>query len=199
MRSRHTLDLTKGSVTKKLLLFVYPLLIANLLQHMYQATDNAVVGKFVSKEALAAVGSTSSATTLILNMIVGLAVGASIVNANLLGARKTDQLRRSMHSCLIIAFFGGLLMSVIGIAVTKPLLRIMACPESIIEDSSLYMRIIFLGTPGTMLYNFGSGILRTHGDSKRPMMIMAVSGLANVILNLIFVLFFHMIYILFLK
>jgi putative MATE family efflux protein len=192
MRSRHTLDLTKGSVTKKLLLFVYPLLIANLLQHLYQATDNAVVGKFVSKEALAAVGSTSSATTLILNMIVGLAVGASIVNANLLGARKTDQLRRSMHSCLIIAFFGGLLMSVIGIAVTKPLLRIMACPESIIEDASLYMRIIFLGTPGTMLYNFGSGILRTHGDSKRPMMIMAVSGLANVILNLIFVLFFHM-------
>lgn len=192
MRSRHTMDLTNGSVTKKLLMFVYPLLIANLLQHLYQAADNAVVGKFVSKEALASVGATGSATTLILNLIIGLSVGAGIVNANLLGAKKLEQLRRSMHTSLIMALFGGLMMSVIGILITKPMLRLMACPETIIDDATLYMRIIFLGTPGTMVYNFGSGILRTHGDSRRPMMIMAVSGIANVTLNLIFVLVFHM-------
>lgn len=192
MKSRHAIDLTSGSVVKKLLNFVYPLLIANLLQHMYQATDNAVVGKFVSKHALAAVGATGSATTLILNVIVGLAVGASIVNANLLGARKNDQLRRSMHASIMIALIGGIAVSSIGLLVTKPLLRMMSCPETIIDDATLYMRIIFLGTPGTMLYNFGSGILRTHGDSKQPMIIMAISGISNVVLNLIFVLCFHM-------
>ena len=189
---RHTMDLTTGSVTKKLLTFAYPLMIANLLQHLYQASDNAVVGRFVGKHALAAVGATGSATTMILNLIVGLAVGASIVNANLLGARKEKELRKSMHTILLLALFGGLLFSAIGIAVTPVMLRLMSCPETIIEDATLYMRIIFLGPPGTMLYNFVSGILRTHGDSKRPMMIMAVSGLANVIFNLVFVLVFKM-------
>lgn len=189
---RRTMDLTTGSVTKKLLTFAFPLLVANLLQHMYQATDNAVVGKFVSGHALGAVSSTGSATTMILNIIVGLAVGASIVNANLLGAKKTRELRKSMHNCLLIALVGGLSVSVIGIVITKQMLLMMKCDESLLRDASLYMRIIFLGTPGTMLYNFGSGILRTHGDSKRPMIIMAVSGLCNVALNLVFVVCFDM-------
>lgn len=192
MRLRHTMDFTTGSVTKTLLKFVYPLLIANLLQHLYQATDNAVVGRFVDGNALAAVGSTGAATTLILNMIVGLSVGAGIVNGNLLGARKYSELRRSMHSSILLALLGGIAVSVIGILVARPMLLLMSCPESIIEDSLVYMRIILCGTPGTMLYNFGAGILRTHGDSKRPMLIMAVSGLLNVALNLIFVLVFHM-------
>ncbi len=192
MRSKHTMDLTTGSVTKKLLTFAYPLLIANLLQHLYQATDNAVVGRFVDSGALAAVGSTGSATTLILNMIIGLAVGAGIVNGNLLGARKYSELRRSMHTSIIVAFVGGILVSVVGIIIARPMLLLMSCPESVIEDSLVYMRIILCGAPGTMLYNFGSGILRTHGDSKRPMLIMAVSGLVNVALNLVFVLCFHM-------
>ena len=192
MKSRHTMDLTTGPVIKKLLTFAYPLLIANLLQHLYQASDNAVVGKFVGAHALGAVSATGSATTLVLNIIVGFAVGASIVNANLLGARKQDQLRRSMHNCLLIAFFGGLTMSSVGILVSRPMLTLMKCPENYLKDAVTYMRIIFLGTPGTMLYNFGSGILRTHGDSKRPMLIMAVSGLVNVLLNLVFVIVFHM-------
>ncbi|MBR4865020.1 MAG: MATE family efflux transporter [Oscillospiraceae bacterium] len=192
MRKKHVMDLTTGSVTKKLLTFVYPLLIANLLQHLYQATDNAVVGRFVGKEALAAVGSTSSATTLILNMIVGLAVGASIVNGNLLGAKKHVELRRSMHTSLVLAFFGGIVMAIVGNLVARPMLLFMSCPEDIVDDSLVYMRIILCGAPGTMLYNFGSGILRTHGDSKRPMFIMGISGLVNVILNLVFVLYFGM-------
>lgn len=192
MKSRHTRDLTTGPVVKNLLAFVYPLLVANLLQHLYQATDNAVVGKCVSKQALGSVSATGSATTMVLNIIVGLAVGASIVNANLLGAKKTKELRRSMHNCILIALVGGVLMSVIGILVTRPMLRVMRCPEGLMDGAVLYMRIIFLGTPGTMLYNFGSGILRTHGDSKRPMLIMACSGLVNVVLNLLFVLCFGM-------
>jgi putative MATE family efflux protein len=192
MRKKHVMDLTTGSVTKKLLTFVYPLLIANLLQHLYQATDNAVVGRFVGKEALAAVGSTSSATTLILNMILGLAVGASIVNGNLLGAKKHTELRRSMHSSLVLALVGGILVAIVGNLVARPMLLLMSCPEDIVDDSLVYMRIILCGAPGTMLYNFGSGILRTHGDSKRPMFIMGASGLVNVVLNLVFVLCFDM-------
>lgn len=192
MKSRHTMDLTTGSVWKKLLTFVYPLMIANLLQHLYQATDNAVVGRFVSKSALAAVGSTGSATTLILNMIIGLSVGASIVNGNLLGAKKHKELRKSMHTSLLVALAGGILVAVFGNLIARPMLLVMSCPESVIDDALVYMRIILCGAPGTMIYNFGSGILRTHGDSKRPMIIMAVSGLCNVLLNLVFVLCFHM-------
>lgn len=192
MKSRHTVDLTTGSITKKLLSFVYPLLIANLLQHLYQSADNAVVGRYVGSDALAAVGATGTATALVLNMIVGLAVGASIVNANLLGAHKDKQLRGSLHTTMVVAFIGGIIFSVLGILLTRPLLELMNCDPDVIDDASLYMRIIFCGTPGTMLYNFGSGILRTHGDSKRPMCIMLVCGLINVVLNLVFVLVFHM-------
>ena len=192
MKSRHTMDLTSGSVTKKLLSFVYPLLIANLLQQLYQSADNAVVGRYVGADALAAVGATGSATTLVLNMIIGLAVGANIVNANLLGANNQSGLRKSMHTAMLVAFVGGLLVSATGILVSKPLLRLMRCDPDVLDDATLYMRIIFCGTPGTMIYNFGAGILRTHGDSRRPMVMMMVSGLVNVLLNLVFVLVFHM-------
>ena len=191
MRS-HSIDLTSGPIGRKLLAFALPLVATNLLQNLYQAADNAVVGRFVGKDALAAVGATSSATALILNIIVGMAVGATIVNANLRGAKKERELRKSMHATVALSLVGGILFSILGQILCRPLLVWMNCPENIIEQSELYMRIIFCGTPGTMVYNFGSGILRTCGDSKRPMIIMALSGLANVILNLIFVLCFHM-------
>jgi len=184
--------MTEGPIVKKLLLFVFPLIVTNILQHLYSAADNAVVGRFVGKTALAAVGATGSATTLILNLLIGLSVGANIVNANLLGAKKFKDLRRSMHTALMLALVFGLLIGTVGQFISRWIMELMNCPESIIDDAVLYMRIIFCGTPGTMLYNFGSGILRTHGDSKRPMYIMAVSGLANVILNLVFVLYCNM-------
>lgn len=192
MKKKHTIDMTDGPVVKKLLIFVFPLIVTNLLQHMYTAADNAVVGRFVGKAALAAVGATGSATTLILNLLIGLSVGANIVNANLLGAKKHTQLRKSMHCALMLALVFGLFISAVGLLISRWVMEIMNCPESIIDQATLYMRIIFCGTPGTMLYNFGAGILRTHGDSKRPMYIMAVSGLVNVILNLIFVIFCKM-------
>lgn len=191
MRS-HSIDLTSGPIGRKLLAFALPLVATNLLQNLYQAADNAVVGSFVGKDALAAVGATSSATALVLNIIVGMAIGATIVNANLRGARKEKELRKSMHATVALSLVGGILFSILGQILSRPLLVWMNCPESIIDQSELYMRIIFCGTPGTMVYNFGSGILRTCGDSKRPMIIMALSGLVNVILNLIFVLCFHM-------
>lgn len=168
------------------------MIITNLLQNLYQAADNAVVGQFAGKEDLAAVGATGSATALILNIILGLAIGANIVNANLRGARKEKELRKSLHTTVALSVLGGVIFSILGQIVCRPLLELMNCPENIIDRSVLYMRIIFCGTPATMVYSFGSGILRTYGDSKRPMTIMAISGIVNVVLNLVFVLGFGM-------
>ncbi len=187
MRS-HTVDLTTGPIGTKLIRFAFPLIVTNLLQNLYQAADNAVIGQFAGKENLAAVGATGSATALILNLILGLAIGANIVNANLLGAKKDKDLRKSLHTTVVLSVVGGVLFAILGQILCRPLLQWMNCPENIIDKSVLYMRIIFCGTPATMVYSFCSGILRTYGDSKRPMIIMAVSGIVNVILNLVFVL-----------
>lgn len=192
MHSKHRIDMTEGPILRKMLLFVYPLIITNVLQHLYSAADNAVVGQFVGASALAAVGATGPATSLILNLLIGVSAGANIVNSNLLGAKKFKELRKSMHTSIAIGFTGGLAVSVLGILVGKWLLQLMSCPDNILNDATLYLRIIFCGTPATMVYNYGSGILRTHGDSQRPMYIMAVSGLVNVGLNLVFVLVLHM-------
>lgn len=189
---KRTLDMTSGPITKTLLTFVFPMIITNMLQHLYSAADSAVVGRFVGKGALAAIGATNSATSLILNLLIGLALGSNIVNANLLGAKNQVGLRKSMHCALVLALVGGLCLGAVGIGVSEWVLKLINCPENILKDAALYMRIIFCGTPATMVYNFGSGILRTHGDSKRPMYIMGVSGLVNVGLNLVFVLVFKM-------
>lgn len=191
---QNRVDLTTGSVLKKMIVFAFPLFVTNLLQHLYSAADNAVVGRFAENGelALAAVGATSAATGLILNLVIGLAVGANVVNANLLGAKRHKELRKSLHTSMTVAAVGGVMMSIVGILLARPVLQLMKCPDSIIDLSTLYMRIIFCGTPGTMLYNFGAGILRTHGDSKRPMVIMMFSGILNVVLNLVFVIGFKM-------
>lgn len=192
MKSQHTMDLTNGSVTRKLIVFVLPLVASNLLQHLYNAADKAVVGQFAGKIALAAVGSTGSATTMLLNLLFGLSVGANIINANLLGAKKHKELRRSMHTSILLSVVCGVFLCVVGLLAAHPLLQLMSCPSNVIDQASLYMRIYFCGVPASMLYNFGAGILRTYGDTRRPMIILAVSGIVNVLLNLIFVIVFKM-------
>jgi len=192
MNKRHSLDMTSGSVPKMLIRFVIPLLVTNLLQQFYTAADSAVVGRFAGKTALAAVGATGYATGLILNLVIGLSLGANIINANLLGSKQTEALRRSMHCSLLVALICGILVSAVGIMITPSIMEWTNCPESVIQDAILYMRIILCGAPGTMIYNFGAGILRTHGDSKSPMYIMASCGIINVLLNLVFVVYFKM-------
>lgn len=193
-RSRNQLDLTTGSVTGKLLAFTMPVLASNLLQHLYNAADKAVVGKFAvnGSLALAATGATGSAITLLLNLFVGLATGANVVCANLRGASKPNELRRAMHTSITLAALAGVCAMVIGLLAAEPFLQLMACPDELIDLATLYMRIYFVGAPFSLLYNFGSAILRAHGDTKRPMIILAVSGLANVALNLVFVICFGM-------
>lgn len=192
MSMRHSMDLTTGSVTKKLILFAIPILLSNMLQQLYNAADMVVVGQFASPTALGAVGSTSSINTLLLSMFNGLAIGANVVCANSYGARRKDELYKAMYTSLLLALIGGLALAVIGVLAIRPLLQMMGSPENVIDQAALYMRIILCGVPASLIYNFGAGILRAYGDTKRPMYILGVCGLINVVLNLILVICFHM-------
>lgn len=194
MKSRRGLDLTSGPVFGKLLQFVLPILLSNLLQHFYNAADKIVVGQFAEngKFALAAVGAASPACSMLVTLLSGLSLGSNITCSNLRGARKYRELQDTMHTSVLISFAVGGILCLLGLAFSKPLLRAMSTPEEAIVMSTQYMQIYFLGVPFLMVYNFGAGILRAHGDARRPMVILALSGIVNVVLNLVFVIVFHM-------
>lgn len=194
MKPRRSLDLTNGPVLSKLLQFVLPILLSNLLQHFYNAADKIVVGQFAEngKIALAAVGAAGPACSMLVTLLSGLSLGSNIVCANLRGARKNKELSETMHTAVLMSFAVGAILCVLGLLFSEPLLRLMATPESTLDMSVLYMRIYFCGIPFLMAYNFGAGILRAHGDARRPMSILALSGIVNVVLNLVFVIVFHM-------
>lgn len=194
MARKGNMDLTKGSVTKNLLLFAIPIILSNILQHLYTAADRAVVGQFAENAtgALAAVGSTNSAITLLLGLTNGLAVGVNIVCANLRGARDEKGLQRSMHTSMVLSVLCGAVLMAVGILVARPMLIMMSVPESVLDLATLYMRIYFCGVPASLVYNFGAAILRSNGDTRRPMVILGVSGVVNVVLNLVLVIFCHM-------
>ncbi len=194
MQAKHSMNLTEGSVFKKFLTFSIPILLSNLLQQLFHAADVMVAGKFSqdSAVALGAVGATGSITTLLLNLFLGLSVGANVVCANLYGAKKQKDLRRAMHTAMIVAGFAGVFIGIVGFVFARPILTLMGTPDSILDQATVYMRIIFLGQPGSLMYNFGAGILRAHGDTKRPMYVLSASGVLNVLLNLLFVIVFHL-------
>ena len=192
MIARKTMDLTNGPVAGKLLKYVYPILITNLLQYCYNAADKAVVGHFSGADALAAVGASTPINTLLVSLFVGLAVGTNIICSNLRGAKKETELTRFLHTAIPVAFAVGLFVCFLGQAAAIPLLRLLDTPDDIMGEASLYMRIHFFGIPFSLVYNFCSAILRAHGDTQRPMRIMTLSGVINVVLNLIFVILFGM-------
>lgn len=193
MALKNTTDLTKGSVFKRLLLFTLPLLATNLLQQFYSAADIAVVGSFAEngKDSLAAVGATSYITNFLLNLFIGIAIGANVVCANLYGAKKQASLYRCMHTAMILALVCGIGIALVGVLLAPWLLRLTNCDPLILDKAALYMRLYFLGAPASIVYNFGAGILRAHGDTKRPMIILSSAGIVNVALNLVFVILFH--------
>ena len=194
MAQGRSMDLTEGSVLKKLIAFTIPILLGNLLQQLYTVADRVVVGQFAADgaAALAAIGSTSSAINLVIGLFIGIATGNNVICANLLGARKTDDLRKSMHTSLLVGIYCGVGLLVFGTLSVPAILRSMDTPGSVFEQACLYMRLYFIGAPASLIYNINSGILRAHGDTKRPMYILMLSGLLNVILNLVLVLGFHM-------
>ena len=194
MASKNTLDMTQGPIVKKLFRFAVPLILTLVMQQMYNLVDRAVVGQFAAngKEALAAIGATSAITALLLNLSNGMGSGVNVRCANLRGAGDEKTLRKSMHTGVMLAVLVGVILGGVGILISKPILRLLDTPESLLDQSTLYMQIYFAGMPATTIYNFGAAILRSHGDTKRPMYILMVSGILNVALNLILVIGFKM-------
>lgn len=178
----------------KIAAFTVPLMITGFLQLLYNAADNVVVGRFAeNREAsLAAVGSTGALINLIVNLFIGLSVGTSVVVAQYKGAQKDQAVQETVHTSVTISVIFGFILMIIGLVLAKPLLRLMDSPEDVIDLAALYMRIYFIGMPVNMLYNFGSAVMRAVGDTRRPMFILIVSGMINVVLNLVFVIVFHM-------
>ena len=191
MASSHTLDLTQGSIIKKLVSFVIPILLSAVLQNLYTIADRIVVGQYVGDEALAAVGSTGSAIALILNLVNGVAIGVNVVCANLKGARKFKTLEKCMHTVMVLAVICGVGMGLFGVLLSKPILQLMATPAQVLDGATLYMQLYFAGVPALLVYNFGAAILRAYGDTKRTMYTLTATGLVNVCLNLLFVIVFR--------
>lgn len=181
-----------GPLFKKILIFSLPIMAMNILQLLFNAADMIVVGRFSSSRALAAVGATGPLINLIINLFMGLSVGTSVVVAQDYGAGQPDDVSRSVHTSIAISIIGGLIVMVLGLAICEPLLEIMGTPQDIMDLSVLYMKIYFLGMPASMVFNFGSGILRAVGDSRHPMYYLVITGTLNVILNLFFVIVMHM-------
>ncbi len=183
----HDNDMTAGPLFKKIFLFSLPLMAMNMLQLLFNAADMIVVGRFAGKEALAAVGATGALINLIINTFMGLSVGTSVVVAQDYGAQDWQGVSRSVHTSITIGAIGGVAVTAIGMVFCSPMLRIMGTPGDIIDLSRLYMLIYFIGVPANMVYNFAAAILRAVGDSRHPMYYLIVTGILNVILNLIFV------------
>lgn len=194
LASNHSMDLTTGSVPKKLIVFAMPVLLSNLLQQLYNAADVIVVGRFATdgETALAAVGSTGAITLLLLNIFIGLSIGANIVCSNLYGARKKQSLSNAMHASILLALLCGVGIGVIGVVFARPLLKLMSVKDPILDSATVYMQIFFCGAPFSLLYNFGSAIMRAFGDTRRPMYILAATGVINVGVNLLLVIVFRM-------
>ena len=190
--ARHEMDMTEGPLLPKILRFSGPLILTGILQLLYNAADVIVVGNFAGHEALAAVSSTGSLINLLVNVFMGLSVGASVVIARKYGARDLPGLRRAEHTAMTVALFMGVGVGVMGFLLARPMLELMDSPPDVIDGAALYVRIYFLGMPANMLYNFGAAALRAVGDTKRPMIYLMISGLVNVLLNLLLVIVFHL-------
>ena len=188
----YEMDMCNGPLLKKILLFSIPLILSGILQLLFNAADMIVAGRFAGSVALAAVGATSSLINLLINVFVGLSVGANVAIAHFYGAKQDEDLQQTVHTAIALSLLCGIFLSVVGYLSASPLLSLMGTPDDILPHSVIYMKIYFIGMPVTLLYNFGSAILRAVGDTKRPLYYLLAAGVINLILNLIFVIAFRM-------
>ncbi|MCF0109395.1 MAG: MATE family efflux transporter [Erysipelotrichaceae bacterium] len=189
---RRRVDMVNGSILPNLLMFCIPLMISSVLQLLFNAADIVVVGRFAGSDSLAAVSSCTSLVNLFTNFFIGLSVGTNVVCARDLGSGDNEEVRKAAHTSMVIAILGGLMLAVIGFFFSRYLLGLMGSPADVIDKSTLYLKIYFMGMPAMMIYNFGSAILRSIGDTKRPLYYLSLAGVINVILNLILVIVFRM-------
>ncbi|MBQ4321847.1 MAG: MATE family efflux transporter [Oscillospiraceae bacterium] len=187
------IDLTQGPIWKRLLQFFLPILLGVFFQQLYNTVDALVVGNFVGKKALAAVGgSASQVINLLVGFFNGLASGATVIIAQLYGGKQHSELKSALHTSLLFSILGGALLTVVGLFVAEPGLRLMNTPEDTMEYSMQYTTVIFIGVIPSLLYNIGSGILRALGDSRRPLIYLVICCITNTVLDLLFVVIFRM-------
>lgn len=186
-RSSYGIDMLNGPILMPLIRFALPLMASGILQLMFNAADVIVVGRFAGDNALAAVGSTGSLTSLIVNLFMGLAIGANVVAARFYGAQDYQGMSRTVHTSMLISVIFGVVLTIIGVVFAPTFLAWMGSPDEVIGLASVYLRIYFCGMLAIMVYNFGAAILRSIGDTRRPLIYLTIAGVVNVLLNLLFV------------
>lgn len=189
---KYEMDMCSGPILGKMLLFSIPLMCSSLLQLLFNAVDVIVVGRFAGDTALAAVGSNTALINLLTNFFMGLSIGANVLVARYYAAKQEEDLSETVHTAMLLSVISGLILTVIGCFGARTILTMMQSPKEVIDLATLYLRIYFLGMTSTMIYNFGSAILRAIGDTQRPLYYLSISGVLNLILNLIFVIVFQM-------
>ncbi len=187
-----SLDMLHGPLFSSIVIYTIPIIFTSVLQLLFNAADLIVIGRFRGSAAVGAVGATGAITTLIVNLFIGLSVGAGVAVAHAIGAGHRRILQRTVHTAMTAALISGAFLTVVGICCAEPLLRLMGTPATLLPLSTLYMRIYFGGITFTMIYNFCAAILRAAGDTKGPLLYLTTAGIVNVILNLIFVVWFQM-------
>ncbi len=191
-RKGKDVDMTTGSITRHIITFAFPLLIGNIFQQLYNMVDTWVVGKYVSNEAYAAVGSVGPIINMLIGFFMGLSSGAGVVISQYYGAHKHEDVKRTVHTAMVMTLILGVIFTGVGTFMTPYMLTLMKTPQDVIPESSAYLAIYFSGILGLMVYNIGAGILRAVGDSKRPFYFLVVCAVMNTVLDLLFVLKFRM-------
>ncbi len=189
---RHEIDMLNGPLCPKLFTFAIPLMISSMLQLAFNSVDIIVVGRFAGDASLAAVTSTGSLASLLINVFMGLSVGTNVVVAQAMGHGDRDRTERVVHTSILTSLVGGVLLALLGLFLSRPLLELMGSPAEVMDLSTLYLKIYFLGAPAGLAYNFGAALLRAGGDTQRPMVYLSLGGVINLVLNLITVIVFDM-------
>lgn len=181
-----------GPIMPRLISFSIPLMLSGILQLMFNAVDIVVVGKFSGSLALAAVGSTTALINVFTNLFIGISLGANVLSARFYASGRNKEMSETVHTSIALALISGILMALVGLVFSRSALELMGTPADVIDQSALYIRIYFMGMPFFMLYNYGAAILRSVGDTKRPLLFLIISGIVNAVLNMILVICFHL-------
>ena len=191
-KNKYEIDMCNGTIMDKLISFSVPLMLSGILQLMFNAVDIIVVGRFAGSQSLAAVGSTTALINMFVNLFIGVSLGANVLAARFYASGKHKEMSETVHTAITFAAISGVVMALIGVLMAKPALELMGTPDDVINLSTLYMRIYFLGMPFFMLYNYGAAVLRAVGDTKRPLIFLIVAGIINACLNMVLVIVFNL-------
>lgn len=191
-RISYRMDMTEGPLITKIIKFTIPVMLSGILQLLFNTADVIVVGRFTGKTALAAVGSTGSLINLLVSLFMGLSIGTNVLVARYQGAKDDKSVSETVHTSIALGIVGGLILLIVGVVATRSLLEMMATPDDVIDQSTLYMRILFFGMPLNLILNFGAAILRAIGDTKRPLYYLTIAGVINLFLNIVLVTVFSL-------